>query len=470
MNATSFFSLETPAGAVVPPAAEAAGSSAASTSGDADVFAALVDEALVRAAQGRVDLPALLPAAKPAGAAQPATASGLPLPELPAAAEAAPVVDGEDASTSAESPEPEPPQAEPAQDLNILLLSQSLFVAPTLPVTWVVPKELTAASAEKTGDEPPPVGESAVQGETRSSREMVEPARGSPERTGSFRTALYGVGVPPQEAGRLMRTGEVPLTAGEPAGSSSAEPKNAKSREVDAPTPIAGPARSVLTGNGGRLDLVELGFQPAAEVDLPLLTEAPEVSVPTVSTPTLPAAKSPEPVSLKVEVEAKSDGAVARPQSLPVDVRSTLLEAQPPPVQPSPVQSPPVAKMTLPTPAPLPDVPAVTASALRFTTGSGEPVQTWPVVAEQGTPAVAVPESELPVASEEAAIVAPSGPQLVVQNSAPKKSQTLVEAHVGAGLVKVEGAPVPGLERRGTSAAKEELRMESLSNAEQLCI
>ena len=462
MNAASFFSLDTPAGATVPPATDTLVPSDAPTSGDAVLFAALVDEALVRAGQGLVELPSLEPASKSDGTGGPAIASGAKLQGVPATVESSSVVGEDCACVPANSSDPERPKSEPSQDLNILLLTQSPFVAPTLPVTWVVPSVITTASTGKTGDEAPPVRESAVRGETRSSSEMVEPSRGLPAWTRNVTPGNHGVGALPPESVQLRITGEVPLTDSEPPGSFLPEPKNAKSGQADPSTPIAGPAQSVFTGNRGRLDLIELGFQPAMEVGLPPLAKSLDASVPSISTPTLPAAKLPEPVSLKVEVESKYDGATARPQALSEERPFDLRE-----VPQSPVPSQPVAKVLLPTRAPLPDMPAVSANALRFTTDIVVPVQNLPTLAEKGTPAVAAAESDLPSASGEAAKVAQSMSGPVVEQNAPPKTQETTKAHAGAGFFHVDGAPAQMKERRGTRVAREELRMESFSNAEQ---
>ena len=477
MNATSFFSLDTPAGATVPQAADTVVPSDASTSGDADLFAALVDEALVRAGQGPVDPPSSQPVSKSAGTGRPAIVSGTKLPGVQALVEGSPVVGEEGPSVPAESSDPERPKSELSEDLNLLLLSQSAFVAPTLPVTWVVPSVIPAVSTETTGDAPPVFQESASRGETQSSIEMVEPSRGSPARTGNVTTATYDAAALPPERIQPRMVGEIPQTDREPAGSSLREPMTAKSGQADPSTPIAGPAPSGVTGNGGRLDLVELGFQPAVEVGLPPPAKSLDASVP----------------------------------------------------------SQPVAKVLPPTRAALPDLPAVTANALRFTTAPAVPMQTPPVVAEQGRPTVAVAESEssssteaaaiivasssrpavqkdatqesqrrvkayasggpvkvdgapvqtmpvmagqgthaeadaesdLPSASGEAAIVAQSLPEAVVQKNASQKNKEAVKAHAGAGFLKVDGASPQMREHRGTRVAKEELRMESLSNAEQ---
>lgn len=420
MNAASFFSIETPVGAPAP-AADAPAVSEASTSGNADVFAALVDEALVRAAQGAVDFPALELAAKPAGAGRPATASGTKLVELPEEdVEVSPVVDEENSPAPAESSEPERPKSEPALDLNILLLSQSFFVAPTLPLTWLVPTDLPAASGGKVSDEPTPAGELAVQGEPRSSSDAGESARIAP-----------------------------------------AQPTKVQVGQVNSSTSISGAAQSIRTGNGGRLDLVELGFEPVVEAELPSLAKLTDASSPPVPPSTGAATERSETFSPRVEVEVKTGGDAAWPKPLS-ERQDSLPENQSPPAGSSPV-----AKLTLPLPATLPDVPAVTANALRFATTPVTPVPTLPVVAEQGTPAVAATESELPVAMAEAAIVAQSSPEVTAARSAPQKLNKTPRANASAGFLKVEGAPAPMLERRGTPAAKEELRMESLSNAEQ---
>ena len=157
MNAASFFSLEAPAGAVLPAEADAPAAAEVFTSGNADVFAALVDEAFVRTAQGQVEFPVLELAAKPAETNRAATTAGTKLSEPPPETlEAASEVEEETTPPAAESPELERPKPEPLPGLDILLLSQSFFVAPTLPLAWVVPAKLPASSMAKAGDESAP--------------------------------------------------------------------------------------------------------------------------------------------------------------------------------------------------------------------------------------------------------------------------------------------------------------------------
>ena len=370
MNAASFLPLEVPVSAAVPAEAGTTATLELSTSGNGDVFAALVDEAFVRRVQGQIDLPVLELAAKPA--------------ELPEE-----VVEGS-SEVERDSSEPERPKPEPLPDLNILLLSQSFFIAPTLPVTWVLPVELPASSSAKTGDELTPAVGSAVQGETLSSS-----------------------------------------AEGEPVQISSPQPTQAQTGQTDSSTSISGTMPGVRTGNGGRLDLVELGFKPVVESNLP------------------------EPVLPDAGVETKRDDRAAWPQPFS-ERQDKAPESQPPLALSSPVAT-----------APLPDVPAVTANTLRFATVAVVPEKTSPVAAEQGTPAVAATGAELPVAMAESANVAQSSPEVTVARNAPQKSQRTSKAPDDAGLFKVESAPARMLEPRGTPAAKEELRMESFSNAEQ---
>ena len=421
MNAASFFSLEAPVGAAVPAETDAAVAGEVSTSGNADVFAALVDEAFVRTAQGQVEFPVLELAAKPSGTSRAATTSGTKSAELPEeAVEASSGVEEETSSPAAESSEPERPKPEPLPGLDILLLSQSFFVAPTLPVTWLVPAELPVASSAEAGDEPAPAVVSAVQGETQSSSEE-----------------------------------------GDPAPISSSQTTKAQAGQTDSSNSNSRTTSGVRTGNAGRLDLVELGFQPVEEEYLPSLTKSPDASAPQISTPTVAPEKLPELVSPGMEVEVRTDGESAWPQPLSEGSSNLTASHQPP------VPSSPDAKVTLPTPVLLPDVPAVTANALRFATVAVVPVPTLPVVAEQGMPEVTATEAELPSAMAESAIVAQSSSDMVVARNAPQKSPKTSKAPADAGLFKVESAPAQVLVRRGTPAAKEELRMESLSNAEQ---
>ena len=424
MNAASFFSLEAPAGAVLPAEADAPAAAEVFTSGNADVFAALVDQAFVRTAQGQVEFPVLELTAKPAETNRAATTATTKLSEPPPETlEAASEVEEETTPPAAESPEPERPKPEPLPGLDILLLSQSFFVAPTLPLAWVVPAKLPASSMAKAGDESAPALASAVQGETQTSS-----------------------------------------AAGKPSRISSPQPTNAQAWQADASTSISGTTPSVRTGNDGRLNLVEMGLQPVVEVDLPPNTKSPGASAPPVSTPTMAPAKLPELVLPRMEFEVQTDGDAARPQPL------TESSSNPAKSQQQAVLSSPVEKVTLPTPAPLPEVPVVTPNALRFATTPRTPVPTLPVVAQQGTPAVAASRdggTELPVATVESANVAQSSTEVTAAMNALQKLNKTPKAHVSAGLLKVDAAPAATLERRGTPVAKEELRMESLSNAEQ---
>lgn len=205
----------------------------------------------------------------------------------------------------------------------------------------------------------------------------------------------------------------------------------AQTEQADSSTSFSGTTPSVRSGNGGRLDLVELGFKPVEEADLP------------------------EPVLPNAGVETKRDDRAAWPQPFS-ERQDKAPESQPPLALSSPVAT-----------APLPDVPAVTANALRFATVVVVPEKTSPVAAEQGTPAVAATGAELPIAMADSANVAQSSPEVMVARNSPQKFQRTSKAPADAGLFKVESAPAQMLERRGTPAAKEELRMESLSNAEQ---
>ncbi len=451
MNAASFFSLEAPASSAVPTEADAAGATEISTSGDAEVFAALVDEALVRTARVQVNnVPALELAAKPAATGLPVTASATKSPELPEEeVEVSPEVDEKNSPAPSESSELERPKSEPSLDLNILFLSQSLFVAPTLPVTWVVPVELAATFSVKAGDEPMPAVGMAVQGETQSSSEAGELARiSSPQATnaqaGQADSSSSIIGTAPgvlNGNGGRFNLAELGF---QPAAGEDLTPLS-KSPDDSAPpiaTPAVAPAEllelvspkmeSVSNGNGGRFNLAELGFQPAAGEDLPLLSKSPGDSAPPIATPAVAPAKLPELVSPKLEFEVQTDGNEAWPQP------SAESSSNPPDSHQRAVRSSPIEK-----------------------------VPTMPVVAEQGTPAVVATGAELPIALAESANVAQSSPEKTVARNAPQKFPKTSKAPADAGLFKVESAPVQMLGRRGTPAAKEELRMESLSNAEQ---
>ena len=407
MNAASFFSLEAPAGAAVPAEAGATAALEVSTSGNADAFAALVDEAVVRTAQIQAELPVIELATK--------------LAELPEeTADASSQDEEETSSDTAEPAKPERPKAEPLPGLDILLLSQSFFVAPTLPFNWVVPAELPAASRTKAEEDPTSAVESGAQGGTISSSEAVEPIR-----------------------------------------ISSPQPANAQGVQADSSTLNFGEARSVDGGNGGRFNLAELGFQPAAGEELPPLTKSFDAGAQPISTPAKAPAKLPERVSPRMEVEVQTEGDAAWPQA------SSEIASNPPKREPQPVLSSPIQKGTLPASPPLPDVPAVTSNALRVATVAVAAGPSAPVTVEQGTPMVAATGAELPIARAESANVAQSSPEMTVAGNAPKKSPKPSKAPADAGLFAVESAPAHMFVRHGTPAAKEELRMESFSNAEQ---
>jgi len=407
MNAASFFSLETPTGATLPAQADATAVTDVLTSGNPEVFAALVAEAWVRSAQHQADLPVMELAALPAA-----------LPE--GTVEASPRDEEETSSPAAEPADPERLRSEPLPGLDMLLLSQSFFVAPALPITWVVPAKSPTASSTEAGVQPAPALESATQVETHSAGAAVAPARiSSPQAT------------------------------------------NIQAGQAESSTSIISNVPGVRTGNGGRFNLAELGFQPAADEDLPSLAKSPDDSAPLIATPAVAPAKLPELVSPKMEFEVQTDGNAAWPQP------SAESSSKPPDSHERAVRSSPVEEATIPIPAPLPDRPAVIANALRFATVPLSQAPTMPVVAEQGTPAVAATGAELPVAMAESANVAQSSPERTVARNAPQKSSKTSKAPVDAGLFKVERAPVQMQERSGTPAAKEELRMESLSNAEQ---
>ena len=462
MNAASFFSLEAPAGATVPAGADETATPESSLSGNADAFAALVDEAFVRTTHGQVELPVLELVAKPAATGPLVTAPGAKSPEL-AAEEVSvyPDVEEEKSSPAAEPSKPEKAKPEPLPGLDILLLSQSFFVAPTLPVTWVVPPELPAESGAKSGDERAPAVESALQSESRPASERGRSAQGWFEQAPGVRTETQELPAPLTETAALMRTVVAPEAVRESAKPLSPQPASAQSGQAESSRPISGTAQTVHRDNVGRLDLAELGFQPSAGEDLPPLTKSSDDAAPPVSPTTVAPSNLPELASPKMAFEVQSNDDAAWPKPLAES------SANPPESHQQAVLSSPVEKVTLPASARLPDLPAVTSNALRFATVPVVPVETLPVVAEQKTPAIAATESELPIESLESAIVAQSSPEVTVARSVPQKSQRTSKAPADAGLFKVGSAPTQVPERRGTPVAKEELRMESFSNAEQ---
>jgi hypothetical protein len=295
MNAASFFSLETPAGSTPPAETSTSAAPEVLTTGNLEVFATLVDEALVRTAPALVDLPVLELAVPSAELIRPAIVLDPNLILLPpAATEDSSEIEEHSSSPVDAPPKPEPPKAESLPGLDILLLSQSFFVAPTLPVNWVVPMERPSGSSAKSGDEPVPVVESTTGGAERSASEAGEGAQVLFEHMPSVRTDAQELAAPLAATAPLPRSDVSPAPASESARLSPAPTKKAQAEQVEAPKLISGTAHPVHVENVGRLNLVEMGFKPAVDEPLPAPAKSSGASMPEVSPGTVAAAMLPE--------------------------------------------------------------------------------------------------------------------------------------------------------------------------------